>query len=181
MLTQQPDAKFLLVPMAQEIANQPCDIGHAPAELKQKMTTWLNQERLAFGVDRMDWSLVEEGWNSKAGPYAASLEAVTARAAALRATVYAQSCEAVILVTHGAFLHFFTDDWTAFDGSKGTAYENCEFREFCWERDEQDTLHLKQVGGAKVKLGRPAGVYSHVLEGIEAVEGQDPRSIKLGK
>ncbi|KAH0273202.1 phosphoglycerate mutase-like protein, partial [Aureobasidium melanogenum] len=181
VLKERPDVKFLLVPFAQEIANQPCDIGYPQAELKQKIAAWLEQENFGFGIERMDWSLVEEGWNSKAGPYAASLEAVTGRVAALRATLYAYPSEAVILVTHGAFLHFFTGDWASFDGAKGTGYENCEFREFAWETEDAQGIHLKEVGGAKIKMGRPPGVYAHVLEGIEMVEGQNPRHIKVGK
>ncbi|KAI4717132.1 phosphoglycerate mutase-like protein [Aureobasidium sp. EXF-10727] len=180
VLKERPDVKFILVPFAQEIANQPCDIGYPQAELKQKIAAWLDHENLGFGIERMDWSLVEDGWNSKAGPYAATLEAVNARAAALRATLYAHPSEAVVLVTHGAFLHFFTADWASFDGSKGTAYENCEFRNFSWEAEEGEGYHLKEVGGAKIKMGRPPGVYAHVLEGIEMVEGQNPRQIKVG-
>jgi broad specificity phosphatase PhoE len=181
VLREKPDVKFLLVPFAQEIANQPCDIGYPQAELKQKISAWLDEENIGFGIERMDWSLIEEGWNSKAGPYAASLEAVTARAAALRATLYAYPSEAVVLVTHGAFLHFFTADWASFDGAKGTGYENCEFRKFTWEAEDKEGFHLREVGGAKVKMGRPPGVYAHVLEGIEMIEGQNPRQIKVGK
>lgn len=65
VLRERPDVKFLLVPMAQEIANQPCDIGYAPAELKQRIGVWLDEERMDFGVERMDWGLVHEDWNSK--------------------------------------------------------------------------------------------------------------------
>ncbi|KAI5215558.1 phosphoglycerate mutase-like protein [Aureobasidium subglaciale] len=180
LLKTRPDVKFLLVPMAQEIANQPCDIGFSQSELKPKIAAWLDENRIGFGVERMNWSLVEDGWNSKAGPYTASLEEVTARAAALRATLYAYPSEAVVLVTHGAFLHYFTADWTSFDGAKGTAYENCEFKKFTWDSEGSDGIHLQEVGGAKIKLGRPAGVHAHVLQGIEMVKGQNPRKIRVG-
>ncbi|THZ00685.1 phosphoglycerate mutase-like protein [Aureobasidium pullulans] len=178
---KNPDVKFVLVPMAQEIANQPCDIGFPAAELKEKVAAWLQQERLGFGVERMDWSLVEDGWNSKTGIYTASLTAVNARAAALRATLYAHPSEAVILVTHGAFLHYLTADWSSFDGARGTGYENCEFKQFIWEKEGEEGVHLKEIGGAKIRQGRPPGVHAHVLEGIEQIEGLDPKSIKVGK
>lgn len=65
IIRERPDVKFLLVPMAQEIANQPCDIGYDLEKLQEIIAGWLKEEKMGFGIERMDWSLVEEGWNSK--------------------------------------------------------------------------------------------------------------------
>lgn len=62
---KKPDVPFLLVPMTQEIANQPCDIGYSPAELKPMVEEMLSHEQLDFDPSKIDFSLVEEGWNSK--------------------------------------------------------------------------------------------------------------------
>lgn len=103
--------------------------------------------------------------------YEASLSAVEARAAALRAWLFQRPEENVLLVAHGAFLHYFSEDWTFFDGAKGTAYENCEYRRFQFSEDSNKTkAHLVEHGGSKIKQGRPAGVHSHVLSGIEQIE-----------
>ncbi|GAB7354451.1 hypothetical protein MBLNU459_g4937t1 [Dothideomycetes sp. NU459] len=115
---------FMLVPMAQEIANQPCDIGFAPDELKTLVRETLAKENVSFDVAKIDFSLVEEGWNSKKGIYEASLLQVEKRAASLRAWLWRRPEKNIVLVSHGAFLHYFSEDWTFFDGAKGTAYEN---------------------------------------------------------
>lgn len=103
--------------------------------------------------------------------YEASYKAVDARAAALRAWLYQRPEKNIVLVSHGAFLHYFSEDWTFFDGAKGTAYENCEYRQFTFtEQSNEKEAHLIEHGGMKVKQGRPAGVHAHVLSGIDEVE-----------
>jgi len=62
---QRPDVPFLLIPMAQEIANQPCDIGYPPDELKGLVQETLAKEDMPFDAAKIDYSLVTEGWNNK--------------------------------------------------------------------------------------------------------------------
>lgn len=62
---QRPEVPFLLVPMAQEIANQPCDIGFAPSELQPMVDETLAKEKVSFDISKIDFSLVIDGWNSK--------------------------------------------------------------------------------------------------------------------
>jgi len=59
------DVPFLLVPTAQEIANQGCDIGYDPAELKLMVKEMLSKEDIEFDPAKIDFGLVHEGWNSK--------------------------------------------------------------------------------------------------------------------
>nr|AWW17223.1 hypothetical protein [Hormonema carpetanum] len=177
---KKPEVPFLLIPTAQEIANQPCDIGYPPEELKPMVREMLSKEDLEFDAEKIDFSLVEEGWNSKfvdiffiaqQGIYEASYPAVEARAASLRAWLYQRPEKNIVLVSHGAFLHYFSEDWTAFDAAKGTAYENCEFRKFEFSEDSSaHEAHVVDCGGGKVKQGRPEGVHAHVLKAIKQVE-----------
>jgi len=89
----------------------------------------------------------------------------------LRTWLYQRPEKNILLVSHGAFLHYFSEDWTFFDGAKGTAYENCEWRRFNFSEDSNEKeAHLVEHGGAKVKQGRPDGVHAHVLSGIKQVE-----------
>ena len=62
---RKPDVPFLLIPAAQEIANQACDIGYDPDELKPMVKEMLEKEDLEFDPSKIDYSLVHEGWNSK--------------------------------------------------------------------------------------------------------------------
>lgn len=42
----------------------------------------------------------------------------------------------VVLVTHGGYLHYFTDDWEDSDLYPGTGWRNCESRSYCFEEDD---------------------------------------------
>lgn len=55
----------------------------------------------------------------KTGIYASDKETVKARAAALRSWLYQRSESNILFVTHGAFLHFLTEDWTGDDPVRG--------------------------------------------------------------
>lgn len=62
---QKPDVPFLLIPMAQEIANQPCDVGYGADELEPLVRETLAKENVPFDTAKIDFSLVVDGWNSK--------------------------------------------------------------------------------------------------------------------
>ena len=53
------------------------------------------------------------------GKYAATLTAVKARAARLRSWLFARPEKTIVLVTHGAFLHYLMEDWRNFDYERG--------------------------------------------------------------
>jgi len=53
------------------------------------------------------------------GEYEASVEAVEKRAAALRCWLWNRPEENIALVTHGAFLHYLTEDWTGLFAPRG--------------------------------------------------------------
>ncbi|TVY84750.1 putative phosphatase SPAC5H10.03 [Lachnellula suecica] len=98
--TIQRDVPILLVPKAQEISDKPCDTGTDPTGLKISLDEIFG-EQVEYGFDssRIDYSLVEEGWNSKKGEYEASLEATKKRADALRCWLWSRPEENIALVT----------------------------------------------------------------------------------
>ncbi|KAF2145324.1 uncharacterized protein K452DRAFT_118418 [Aplosporella prunicola CBS 121167] len=168
---RRPNVPFLLVPWAQEIAANACDVGQGREELEG----WVRGTFAEMGVRvepaKVDYGLVEEGWNSKTGIYEPRLSVVEKRAASLRTWLWQRPEATIVLVAHGAFLHYFTEDWTAFDPKKGTAFENCEYRKYTFSADSNASeAHLVEHGVAQVKQGRPPGVHANVLAEIEAVE-----------
>lgn len=61
----RPDVPFLLVPHAQEVAANPCDTGFAADELKAALPEMVDAKSVEFDLGKIDFGLVEEGWNSK--------------------------------------------------------------------------------------------------------------------
>lgn len=54
------------------------------------------------------------------GRYATDHESLTKRAADLRSWLYQRSEPRILFVTHGAFLHYLTEDWSGDDPEKGS-------------------------------------------------------------
>lgn len=57
--------RYLLVPLGQEISDLQCDIGHSRADLEEELASLLEGQDIGFDVAKIDFSLVEDGWNSK--------------------------------------------------------------------------------------------------------------------
>ena len=118
----------LAVPELQETSRQPCDTGSELSRLQAE-----------FGkgpfADTVDLSHVHEGWNSKTGRWSPAKAATEARARDARLILRGIAQESdedkeIIVVTHGAFLHYFTENWEGFDPARGTAWLNTEFRSY---------------------------------------------------
>ncbi|KAK9483821.1 histidine phosphatase superfamily [Lipomyces starkeyi] len=170
-ILKKPEIPFLLVPHAQEISGLACDVGQERRVLEEELPELIPEEILDIDVTKVDTTLLEDGWNSKKGIYEPRLKAVQERAAALRSWLWQRPESHIILVTHGAFLHYLTEDWTLYDGKRGTAYRNCEFRCFIFSEDSNDQqAHLFEIGGTGVKQGRPMGIESTILAEDETVE-----------
>jgi broad specificity phosphatase PhoE len=120
--------KVLAVPELQEVSGHPCNVGSAPSAV---------QAEFAAGpfAGIVDLSLVHEGWNSKKGRWGPGREAVTARARDARLILREMAQDGdgdkeIIVVTHGGFLHFFTEDWDGFSHFHGTGWANTEVRSY---------------------------------------------------
>lgn len=149
---------ILAFPDAQEISDDLCDTGSDPAVLR---------EVAAKNAWPLDLSLVHEGWNSKSleGPYSPRDSAIRARAHAVRLVLRQEMRELIkkgnpapqiVLVTHGGFLHYLTDDWEESDVYAGTGWRNCETRSYEFKEDcmQYADLEAKLVETMESRLKR---------------------------
>lgn len=85
----------------QETSDLPCDTGSDIETLKREMEG-----------KPVDLSLLAEGWDDKKGLYAANEDAIDSRAKLARQWLKARPEKEIVVVTHGGYLHFLTEDWT---------------------------------------------------------------------
>lgn len=108
----QPEIKrgvqIVALPEAQEVADVPCDTGSDIGVLKEEMTG-----------KPVDLSRVHEGWNSKTGRWANRPDKLEERARETRQWLKSRKEKEIVLVTHGGFLHYFTEDWTDYNEVMG--------------------------------------------------------------
>jgi hypothetical protein len=58
--------KLLLLPSAQEISAEPCDVGHEREDLEREMRILLAKEgKEGFDVKKIDYSILNNGWSRK--------------------------------------------------------------------------------------------------------------------
>jgi len=86
------------------------------------------KEFINDGACPVDLGLVEKGWNIKKGKWEPTPAAIKARAREARRWLKARPEKEIVLVTHGGFLHFFTEDWEDKDLYSGTGWANTEYR-----------------------------------------------------
>jgi hypothetical protein len=80
----------------------------------------------------------------------------------------------ILLVTHGAFLHYFTEDWDGFSPSIGSAYHNCEVREFTFTPESKEgKAHLKETAWSQQNRSHLPEKSKTVVE-VEEVEAAKP-------
>ena len=100
----------IALPELQETSAYPCDTGSDASTLRQEM-----QEK------PLDLSRVEDGWNSKTGRWAPEPEAFRKRTRSARLWLRARAEKDIVVVTHGAILHYLTEDWSDYDPEAGTS------------------------------------------------------------
>ncbi|KAJ5443912.1 phosphoglycerate mutase family protein-like protein [Penicillium daleae] len=154
---------IVLVPKAQEISSLACDIGHDAEVTISEAPKLIANAAPLWDASNLDTTLK--------GIYASTLPAVHQRAAEMRNWIYNRPEKHIALVTHGGFLHYFTEDWTGYVKGKGTGYLNCEYRklEFTDDSNEKES-HLRECGSTLEKQARPAGLDAHLIHEIEEVE-----------
>ncbi|KAK2599861.1 hypothetical protein N8I77_011583 [Diaporthe amygdali] len=132
-------SKVIAQPLVQEVSTLPCDTGSEPEVLAAEFGAWA------------DLSIVEKGWNNKAGegsPWAPRVDALEERARGARvwlrdlgrrwkAEGKGDSAD-IVVTTHGGFLHFLTQDWDGMDLTRGTGWDNTEYRSYEFDEPEGD-------------------------------------------
>lgn len=122
--------KILALPEAQETSDLPCDTGSSVPTLESEFNS---------SITKVDFSLLHSDWNSKTGKWSPASYAIEARAREARVFLRNLGEETqknggkdvnIVLVTHGGFLHYFTQDWDGALGSVGTGWSNTEFRSY---------------------------------------------------
>lgn len=128
--------RIFALPEIQEISDNACDIG-SNVDVLQDYCMRLNLP--------VDLSFVKHGWNDKRmdGAYAPSYDALEERARKFRCFLREKAHDLVlenpdrehevIVVTHGSFLHYLTNDWVGAEQLEGTGWENCETRSYVFE------------------------------------------------
>ncbi|RMY12133.1 hypothetical protein D0867_07864 [Hortaea werneckii] len=121
----------IAMPELQETSDLPCDTGSSPEDLAKE-----------FDGKPVDLGLVQPGWNSKKMQWAANARSIEARARAARLWLMNRPEKDIVVVTHGGFLHYFTEDWSGSDRFAGTGWANTEFRTYTFSSSEPEQAHL---------------------------------------
>lgn len=141
----------------------------------------------------MDLSLVHDGWNQKKARsrYSPSNDAIKVRARDARLFLRTKLRELVangdddveiVLVTHGGFLHYFTNDWEDSYRQPGTGWYNCETRSYVFESDfrssHDEEAWLMETRESRRRRGKDHPMYGRMNQvklfhtAMECWEGQ---------
>lgn len=124
----------IALPEVCETADVPCDTGSDIGVLKEEMKG-----------KPVDLSRVKEGWNVKTGKWAPTADAIEDRAREARLLLKARPEEEIVVVTHGGFLHYFTEDWSDFNKIMGTGWKNVEYRSYKFADEDDENASLVET------------------------------------
>ncbi|KAH6864807.1 phosphoglycerate mutase [Alternaria rosae] len=132
--------QVLALPSLQEASSLPCDTGSDFEPLQKE-----------FENTAVDLGLVEEGWQVKTDASLTSA-ALFARAERARKWLRDRPENNIVVVSHGCFLHFLTDDWKGSLSAQATGWSNAEFRSYELSSDGDSTL-LRETAESKERRG----------------------------
>ncbi|KAH7346315.1 histidine phosphatase superfamily [Rhexocercosporidium sp. MPI-PUGE-AT-0058] len=158
--------RITALPELQETSNLPCDTGSSVQDLEAEFS----QGEYAGTVD---FTYVPEDWTSKVGKWSPAAHAIERRARSARLFIRAVAEQSlalnpdqdvnIVVVTHGGYLHYFTDDWDGAGKFVGTGWANTEVRsyEFVDFEGDREGAALRETResrvsrmGAESELGR---------------------------
>lgn len=181
---------ILAIPDAQETSDYPCDTG---SDLEVLRGICAEQGWKA------DLSLISDDWNVKTltNRYSPASEAIQARARDTRLLLREKAGELasagdqdveIVLVAHGGYLHYLTDDWEDANKLAGTGWENTEFRTYVFESGpDDDDAYLVETPDSRARRGkehpmhardRQRDLFADTMQGWEDQGLQNPS--KLG-
>ena len=191
-----PNAKcnptILAIPDAQETSDYPCDTGSDLPVLQSavKEKNW-----------PVDLSLLDAFWNVKKtnNRYSPASPALQARARDCRILLRQKARDLtksgdkdvqIVLVTHGGYLHYLTNDWEDAAKFSGTGWENTEYRTYTFEEsflsDEDEGAYLVETMDSRRRRGIETPMHDHdqqrkiferMMQGWEDQGNQNPTKI----
>ncbi|KAK4105265.1 phosphoglycerate mutase-like protein [Parathielavia hyrcaniae] len=160
VLNNNKERKVVALPDVQEISPLPCDTGSPVEALAAEFSGG------GGGAGAVDLGLLTPEWNDKSdgSVYAPRMDRLEARARRARAWLrelgrefIAASQEGrgggvdahIVVVTHGGFLHFLTQDWDGMNPAQGTGWVNTEWRSYEFVGGEEDEeARLRETGAS---------------------------------
>lgn len=124
-LPSSPEKPVIALDLIQEVSDSPCDIGTNVEKLKEE-----------FSPEKVDFGRVRDGWNDKKNSESWSeptIPKLIARAKEARKVIRKLAGEGdhhVVVVTHGAIVHYIVDEWADIPDQGATSWSNCELRSF---------------------------------------------------
>lgn len=92
---------IIALPELQETGDIPCDTG-SPLKVLERN----------YAGKPVDLGLLDGEWHVKRGKYAQTDPKITARARAARRWLKDRAESDIVVVTHGGYLHYITEDWS---------------------------------------------------------------------
>lgn len=168
--------RIIALPDTQETSDFPCDTGSDVEVL---------QEICAAEHWPVDLSRLDSKWNDKSinGRYSPSGTAVIARAQAARQQIRllmkelvdaGDSDAQVVLVTHGGYLHYFTNDWEDSNKYLGTGWLNTETRAYTYAagvESNDDDAALVETMKSRVRRGKEQPMFAKDLQDKLCIDG----------
>ncbi|PIG79139.1 hypothetical protein AARAC_007716 [Aspergillus arachidicola] len=121
-------------PEVQEASGLICDTGRDLHDIQAEF------EKLP-----VDFALVEPGWHIKQGKWAPVASRLLERAQLARQWLSQRPEKEIVVVSHGCFLHFLTDDWVNAVNSHATDWANAEVRSFAFANDVDESPALSRA------------------------------------
>ncbi|EED21485.1 phosphoglycerate mutase, putative [Talaromyces stipitatus ATCC 10500] len=142
--------RVVAVAELQETSDVACDTGSDVADLKREFA----ERRLVPMPSSLDLSQVPENWNKKTGKWAPSSDALISRARAARQWLMQRPEKEVVVVCHGGFLHYFTQDWSGIKAEEhASAWENCDFRTYRFVDSSDDDATMLETDESRQARG----------------------------
>jgi hypothetical protein len=151
----------IAVPELQETSGLPCDTGSDPSDLAAEFAEGEGQGKFK---DVVDLHLVHDGWNVKEGRWSPASSAIEVRACEARQFLLKLGRDALLnsqtnsngdveiaVVTHGGYLHYFTQDWDGHARFTGTGWANTETRSYEFVTDIEEGATLKETKESREK------------------------------
>ncbi|KAJ2906666.1 uncharacterized protein MKZ38_000402 [Zalerion maritima] len=137
----------IATPLLQEVSTNPCDYGSEVSKLRQEFGEKADLSRV---TDDDDWLNKDKG-----SPWAPDYTRLRTRAMQARTWFRELSGGAdtdvhIVVVTHGGFLHFLTDDFDGLSETYGTGWNNTECRSYHFAdlTGKDPEAHLKETNAS---------------------------------